>query len=231
MSPRDVTFTKETVLESAVSLVREKGWDSLTARGIAERLGASVAPVYSSFGSMEEIQKEVLEEARCRLNERTTRDYTEGSFLNIGVGVVTFARDEAHLFSALFHTRHQYPDVLERFDSSVIGRMKGDPMLRLLPDASLRRLLDNIWLYTLGLATSIVYGQLTDPSTEAIVRSLKSAGNMMIFAELAGIADCESESNEREWTRLLKEKNIVLPAPGTAARSVDHGHQKSERNS
>jgi len=217
MSPKETTFNRGTVLAAAVELVREKGWEGLTARAIADRLRASVAPVYSTFGSMEALEREILEEARRRLHERTTFAYTDGAFLNIGVGLVVFAREEGQLFGALFNTRHNHPDIVDGILASILERMKADPMLRLLPDPSLERLLHYLGTYTLGLAASIVYGRREDSSTENIIRLLKNAGNMMIFGEISGIADCESGENEREWTRILKEKNIVLPEPQDAA--------------
>jgi AcrR family transcriptional regulator len=210
MSPRELAFDKATVLTAAVGLVREKSWKSLTARAVAERLGSSVAPVYSTFGSMEALEREVLEEARRRLDARTAFPYTEKSFLNIGVGIVVFAREESHLFTALFYTRHDHPEVVDKVSASILERMKSDRMLRFLPDASLKRLLHYLGTYTFGLAASIVYGQTEDPSTENIIRLLMNAGNMMIFGEVSGLADCESPDNEREWERILKKKNIVL---------------------
>lgn len=210
MSPREMTFDKETVLAAAVEIIRKDGWKSLTARAVAERLKSSVAPVYSTFGSMEALEREVLEEARRRLHDRTAVPYTENSFLNIGVGVVVFAREEGHLFSALFHTRHNHPEIVAKVDASILERMKADPTLRILPDPSLERLLHYLGTYTFGLAASIVYGPREDPATENIIRLLKNAGNMMIFAEISGIADCESADNEREWARILEEKHIDL---------------------
>jgi AcrR family transcriptional regulator len=213
MSPRETTFNRETVLKAAIKLVREYGWEALTARGIAKRLKASVAPVYSAFGSMETLEREVLQEARRLLNEKMAVQYTEGAFLNIGVGMVVFARDEAYLFSSLFHTRHNYPEIVDGIFGSILASMKADPFLRLLSDASLERLLHNLGMYTLGLAAAIVYGRKEDPSTENIIRQLNNAGNMMIHGEVTGIADADSPENQEMWTRLLKEKNIVLPAP------------------
>jgi len=213
MSPRETTFDKAAVLAAAVKIVRKKGWASLTARAIADELKASVAPVYSTFGSMEALEREILREARRLLNERTTVAYTDNAFLNIGVGIVVFAREENHLFGALFHTRHNHADIVQGVFASILERMKSDPMLRLLPDSSLERLLHFLGTYTLGLAASIVYGRGLDASTENIIALLKNAGNMMIFGEVSGIADCESPENDREWNRILREKNIVLPQP------------------
>ena len=214
MTPREMTYDREAVLSAAVETVRDKGWKSLTARAVAERLKASVAPVYSTFGSMEALEREVLEEARRRLDERTRAPYTEDAFLNIGVGVVVFAREEGHLFAALFHTRHNHPDVVDRILAAFLETMKANPVLRHLSDASLERLLHYLGTYTFGLAASIVYGRREDASTGNIIRRLLDAGNMMIFAEVSGIADRESAVNAREWERVLKDKNIVPPGKG-----------------
>jgi AcrR family transcriptional regulator len=211
MSPRETTFDKATVLDAAVRLVREKGWERLTARAVAARLKSSVAPVYSTFGSMDALEREILGEARRRLHESTTVAYTDGAFLNIGVGIVVFARQEGHLFSALFHTRHNHPDIVDGVFASILGRMKADPMLRILSDAQLERLLHYLGTYTLGLAASVVYGRKGDASNETIIRLLKNAGNMTIFGEFSGLADCDSPAHEREWARLLEEKKISGP--------------------
>jgi AcrR family transcriptional regulator len=217
VSPKETIFSRETVLAAGISIVREKGWEHLTARNVADRLMSSVAPVYSTFGSMEALERGILNEARRKLHASTAVAYTEGAFLNIGVGIAVFARDEGNLFSALFHTRHSHPDIVDAIFTSILERMKADPMLRLLPDTSLERLLHYLGMYTLGLAGSIVYGRGGDTSTDYFIDRLKNAGNMMIFGEISGIADCESPENDREWTRILKEKNIVLPPPDVPA--------------
>jgi AcrR family transcriptional regulator len=211
MCPRETTFDRASVLSAAIDLVREKGWVKLTARALAGRLGASVAPVYSTFGSMEALEREILVEARRRLQASTMVAYTPGAFLNIGVGMVVFAREEPHLFTALFHTRHSHADISEGVFASILERMKADPMLRRLPDRSLERLLHYLGMYTLGLAASVVYGRTIDPSTGNIVALMGNAGNMMIFGELSGLAEVGSEDHDREWARIIKEKNIPLP--------------------
>jgi AcrR family transcriptional regulator len=211
MSPKETTFGADTVLNAAVDLIREKGWEALTARAVADRLNASVAPVYSTYGSMESLERAILEEARKRLHENTLVAYTPGAFLNIGVGIVVFAREEGHLFTALFHTRHHHADIVEGVFASILERMKADAMLRQLPDRSLERLLHYLGMYTLGLASAIVYGRKVDPSTENIIALMSNAGNMMIFGEVSGLAEVDSEDHEREWARVLSEKKIHLP--------------------
>jgi len=211
MTPKETTFTRDTVLQAALDVVRRRGWDGLTARGVAERLGASVAPVYSAFGSMETLLRETLKEIRRLLQEYTSQGYSESPFLNIGAGIVSFARDEPMLYQALFQIRHGFQDVVEGVNASILSWMKADAQLGLLSDASRERLYDNIGFYTMGLAAAVAAGRVADVSVDTIVRLLKNMGNIVMFAEVSGIADFDSPENEREWLRIMKEKNIPLP--------------------
>ena len=88
MTPKETTFTRQIVLQAALDVVRTDGWEALTARGVAGRLGASVVPVYSAFGSMKNLLRETLKEIRRLLQEFTSRSYTEAVFLNTGAGIV-----------------------------------------------------------------------------------------------------------------------------------------------
>jgi AcrR family transcriptional regulator len=211
--PKKTVFDRGAVLRAALDVVRRHGWDALTARAVAGRLGASVAPVYSAFGSMESLFREALKEIRGLLEKYTAGSHSEIPFLNIGAGMVLFARDEPMFFQALFQRRHRFQDLVGEVDSSILSWMRSDAGLGLLSDASRRRLYDNIGFYTMGLAAAAAAGRLPDASAGNIVRLLKNMGNIVMFAEVSGIADFDSPENRREWTRLMKEKNMPVSAP------------------
>jgi AcrR family transcriptional regulator len=211
MAPKAIEFSRDTVLAAAVKVVRQQGLDGLSARSVAARLKASVAPVYTAFASMAKLERGVLDEARRLLDERTRQNFSEMPFLNIGVGIVTFARDEPRLFSALFLARHPFQDILAAFHDSVLARMKTDDMLHLLPDAALERLLDSLWFYTLGLSSALVHGQLVEAGDEHLIRYLRNMGNILILAEVMGVADGDSPENEKVWKRVMSEKGIPWP--------------------
>jgi AcrR family transcriptional regulator len=214
MCPKHVVFDNPKILRAAIEVVRRKSLESLSARSVARCLGSSVAPVYYSFRSMESVRREVLESARHLMKEKATRAFTDIGFLNIGIGVVVFAREEGQLFRALVHSRADAQDISSDFYASARIGMKKDTMLRRLPDAALKRLWDSFWLYTLGLATTMAFVGEAERTDENIIRQLKNTANTLIFAEIAGISDCESPDNAREWSRLLMEKKIIVPPEG-----------------
>src|SRR3954454_9265644 len=59
--------TREQLLETAGQVFSEKGYDGATGKEICERCGANVAAVVYHFGGMENLYREVLNEARKRL--------------------------------------------------------------------------------------------------------------------------------------------------------------------
>ena len=67
--PPKVKFSKETMIGTALQLVREEGLASLTARALAEKLGATPRVIFGQFANMSELQAEVIvaaEMAFCR---------------------------------------------------------------------------------------------------------------------------------------------------------------------
>jgi AcrR family transcriptional regulator len=211
MAPKAVTFNSETVLLATIDVVRQKGWDALTARNVAECLGASVAPVYSSFGSMKNLLRETLIKIRDLLQDYTSKSYSELTFLNIGTGIVLFARDEPYLFQALFHKRHQFQDIVLEVDSSILSWMKSDVQIGLLNDEARNRLYHNIGFYTMGLAAAVSAGRVDDASRDNIVRLLMNMGNALMLAEFSGFSDAESPESKKEWSRIFKAKQIFHP--------------------
>ena len=126
----------------------------------------------------------------------------------IRTGVVSFARDESLLYQSLFQVRHRFQDVVEGVNTSILSWMKSNAQLGLLTDAVRERLYDNIGFYTMGLAAAVAAGRVADVSTGTIVRLLKNMGNIVMFAEVSGIADSESPASKREWMRIMRGKNI-----------------------
>ena len=55
--PKQMTFTKEIVLNTTYELVRKEGINGINARKIAKQLNSSVHPIFRHFKDMEQLKK------------------------------------------------------------------------------------------------------------------------------------------------------------------------------
>ena len=176
------SFTKEMVIQAAFELTREIGWDSVTARNIARKLGSSTMPIYSTVKSIEEIESEVMNKALGVMIEYQKKPYTPDPMINLGVGYVVFARDEHNLFGFLYRAERPVPegsfgadarmDFFKRAYAGVpgIGGSLGE-----IPADSMESLMLKTWIFTHGLAVMINSGVL-DLRDEKIAELITDAG-------------------------------------------------------
>ena len=107
MAPKN-KFTREEMIEAALRVVRAKGIDGLTAKTMAVELGTSTLPVFTGFGSMDGVKREVYAAA-----VRVYDGYADAGlkekipFFGVGMQYIRFAREEPELYRFLFLTRSQ----------------------------------------------------------------------------------------------------------------------------
>ncbi len=170
-------FTKEMIVEAAFQLTRKRGWHEVRARTIAQELGSSTMPLYSSLKSMDEIEREVRARAEACMQDYQRRKYTGETLLNAAVGYVVFARDERNLFRFLYVDRpvpSRTPQAGERtIDVQEVGGVVD------LAEQSAIAMKDPLvlksWAFTHGLASLISSGVLVLPD-ETIVQLLSEVG-------------------------------------------------------
>lgn len=101
--PPTAKFTRDEIIDRALRVVREKGADAVTARGVAAALGMSSRPIFTWFSSMEELKAGV-----CAAAEGIFQRYIDSGlreripFLGVGMSVVRFAKEEPELYKLLF---------------------------------------------------------------------------------------------------------------------------------
>ena len=107
MAPKN-KFTREEMVEAALRVVRAKGIDGLTAKTLADELGTSTQPVFTAFGSMDAVRREVYA-AAVRVYDGSTNTGLKEKipFFGVGMQYVRFAREEPELYRLLFLTRTQ----------------------------------------------------------------------------------------------------------------------------
>ncbi|MGM0653129.1 MAG: TetR/AcrR family transcriptional regulator [Bacillota bacterium] len=175
-------YSYEQIINAAFELIKEIGWQGVTTRAIAKKLGSSTMPIYSHLKSVEELEKELRVKASSLLKEFQQHPYTEHTLLNLAFGYVVFARDEKHLF------RFLYLDRPGRLDLENMSRMKdaffsefgtesdaGKALLELKKSGQ-EALIQYTWIFTHGLAMLVNSGALGSNSDQVILEYLKNAG-------------------------------------------------------
>ena len=103
--PPKVKVTKKALIDAAISLIRDEGFDALGVRSLALRAGCSTQPIFSNFESLEELKREVCEEANRIYEEYTRCKMASGkypAYKASGMAYISFAKEEPRLFHTLF---------------------------------------------------------------------------------------------------------------------------------
>jgi AcrR family transcriptional regulator len=179
-------YHRDDIIEAAFSLLRERGWQALSVRKVAERLGASTMPIYSHVRSSQELERELRKKGRQLLVSYQRGSYTEDPLLDMAFGYILFARDEKYLFRFLFldSSADELPvdfsgmrdHFAQEFSEALPENGEGDGPLKELSSAAQDELMRNSWIFTHGLATLINAGALGDCSDADVLEYLRSSG-------------------------------------------------------
>jgi AcrR family transcriptional regulator len=203
--------SREQIGREALELVREKGWASLSARSLASRLGSSVGPIYSAFGSMEALEAYVLDGAAKVFDRCIAEAGTGKSFLDMGIGFALFARDEPRLFEALVEGGAPRGSLgqggvaqsrFEAFKAELKSRLEGDAFFSRIDPERRERIFERMWLFALGFALSFVHGYAKDRTEAGIAELMRSQGGIVIYGEVAGFGDADGAALREAWATL-----------------------------
>ena len=173
--PPKVRFGKERVLDAALQVTRECGIDAVNARSVAKKLGCSTQPLFSVFGSMDELKNAVTAVAMS-IYEKHILDRvkdSEAPYRSIGKAYLSFALTEPELFKLLFMSGRVTPDTSGRLDKSlefvINSLMENTGYSRSQAEAFHR----HIWIYAHGLAVLLVtHGlELTEEKADELLET------------------------------------------------------------
>ena len=169
-------FTREDLLDAALAIVREEGYEAVTMRSVAERAGCSVQPPHCCYfpwrGTLAWVE---------RYNAAHAADGSN-AFSSHGLAHLRIAQQEPNLFSLLYLS--SYVEVSSMDDLLSVAEQPGirDEIMALwgLDEEAARELYLDMVVYTHGLAVLIVAGaRFTD---DELRERMNSA-----FAAKAGI--------------------------------------------
>lgn len=189
--PRKRTLTEERVIDAAFQLLRSQGFAAVTARAVAQELGSSTMPIYSTFRSMDRLVKQLRKRALEVLVEYQAEPFTPDVLFNLALGYVRFAREEAHLFRFYFVEHGEALSNAEQqrmrervFEKLGLERPPESP-LSALPKAVQDTIAFKSWIFVHGVAVLVNGGILEDTRDETLSALIAEAGHAFGEWELA----------------------------------------------
>lgn len=188
---------REEILAAATAVIRQNGASSLTMRRIAEQLGCSTQPLYSEFGSQEQLIEALTAYVRQRFPSAVCSSYRD-----FGRAFLRFAGEEKELFRFLYLRRRKPEETavedinLERtlellMRSLEMDRKQAEQMHR------------QMQYYCYGLGTMIATGYRTMTQTE-IDRELTDFFSLL----LRHYKQAEEEASLTYWLERSRNQNL-----------------------
>ena len=188
MPPKE-KLGRQDVIQGAVELVRECGYDALNARALAQRLGCSTMPLFRHFKGMDEIRMATF----ARVGEIYAAYIRRGAeqpipFKAVGMEYIRFAKEEPNLFRLMFMTDPHSLSVTPPDDptrphvSAIAAAASG------LRGELAETVYREMWIFVHGIATFAAQGRLS-LSEEEISKAISD--------QYRGLCFVMEEKNER----------------------------------
>jgi len=156
--PPKAKFSRKQIIDAAINIVREDGFEALTSRALGTYLGSSARPIFTVFKNMEEVQQAVIDSAKILYKEYVNKGIQqEHPFKGVGTQYILFSINEPKLFQLLFMTEQKQvtnlSDVMPLIDESYARILLSIQNEYGISEISAQRLYQHLWIYTHGIAS------------------------------------------------------------------------------
>ena len=168
--PRSAFFSKETIAEAGLEIVRRKGVEALSARALSKQLGCSLSPIFTVYKDMDEIRIAVRQAAAALFADyvKDVLDY-QPAFKEYGMRLIRFAKQEQNVFR-LFLERGN--SLLDNAPEMALKCMDEIKKLYRLTDNQVLILYRQLWAFTCGIA--VLATQSPDDYPEEMISEMIS---------------------------------------------------------
>lgn len=159
--PPACRFTREQIVAAALAITRERGFDAVTARAIADTLHSSSKVIFSAFSGMDDLLAATIAAADAQYRAYSAdfvRNSADPPYKAVGTAYIRFARNEPNLFHLLYMRDRRRED--HSGDAENIAVLVDFLMAKLSltrEDATLLHI--EMWAYVHGIAVLCASGQ------------------------------------------------------------------------
>ncbi|GAB2487642.1 TetR/AcrR family transcriptional regulator [Alkalibacterium psychrotolerans] len=171
--PRKRRILRHHILDAAVNLMSEEGFERFTARRIAEQLNASTQPIYKEFKNMDDLKIHLTTHIEEFLKENIFYDGdTPLDVREVCTNYILFAKNEGTLFASLFMGRELCATTLHEFIyESLIEALNQNEFAEKQSRKDKEELLDIVWPAVHGYAILTAQGKY-EKSSETLKRKI-----------------------------------------------------------
>lgn len=153
--PAKKQITKDMILDAALKLLKERGYEAVNIKELARELNCSTQPVYLSFTGMEELRSALIPLAVNEFENIMEEDSKNGVPRLYDIEYIHFAKNEPKLFCFLFMRANAFEEIkrilLPIIEKSVTELMDTYHISHEEADF----LHDQLWMHTHGIASMI----------------------------------------------------------------------------
>ena len=174
--PAKKQITREMILDAALELLKDKGFEAVTIKQLASRLKCSTQPIYLSFSGMDELRNALIPLAVKEFENQMRADGKDRAVRLYGMNYIDFAKNEPQLFCFLFMRANAFSEIkkilLPLIDESIKELMQ---IYHISYDEA-DFLHDRMWMHAHGIAAMIATN-FCDWNMEKVRRMLDACQN------------------------------------------------------
>ena len=183
--PRKTRFTREAVLDAALSVVRSEGLANVSARTVARALGASTAPVSSAFANMQALGDAVVAAIVDALLAAIAATEGPDPLRSAALAMARFTADQPRYYEALFLHTHASPPDWVALRTGFSGPLGASPRYAALDARERDALAWRASVVAHGMCIEIWSGRWTRTSDAALWRLVDQLVEPVIQAAVA----------------------------------------------
>lgn len=181
---RSAVLNKTQIILSAFEIAKEEGRSAITIRELGKRLGKSTAAIYTQYPSIDEIMLDLVLYINQLVFDSCTKERTSDMFLNSGLGYLEFVVENKRIFIDFLLSAEEQKSNSKQDTSFYIDLMKQSPLISVLDDDRILNIMENMQIYTYGLAIMISADVDPNKDVKYYQEKLKEAGNSLISYHL-----------------------------------------------
>lgn len=153
--PAKKQITKEMILDAALKLLKEQGYDAVNIRQLSKELGCSTQPVYLSFSGMEDLRNELLPLAVKEFETYMKNNSEDGLIRLYDINYIHFARKEPRLFCFLFMRENAFAEIKQALVPVIEQSIQKLMITYHIDHEEADILHDQLWMHAHGIASMI----------------------------------------------------------------------------